>query len=30
VQPPGRPGEVALLGRGHEVLELPQLHDASP
>src|SRR4029453_6973628 len=30
VQPLGRPGEVAFLGRGHEMLELPQLHDPSP
>jgi hypothetical protein len=26
----GRPGEVALLGHRHEVLELTQLHDQSP
>jgi hypothetical protein len=26
----GGPGEVALLGRGHEMRQLPQLHNSSP
>jgi hypothetical protein len=26
----GRPGEVALLRDGDEVLELPEFHDSSP